>query len=624
MRLASIHVQGFRSLADVGPIEITRPTILVGHNDSGKTALLDAIAYLLNRYTLSEEDRTYLREPTVPTSGELSGRSARVETTTVTGEFVLSPQEQKEYGLLERVRIRRRATADGQGRFEIEAKVPEDLEFRDLTAKRNDELRDLAKAHDIDIRGITKKDDLVERISLHEKAAPSITDWVSLPDAKTTLPHLLNFGDQDSAETAIKAALNTRFQQHLDDPALKSRIDDLRDELSSRVKEDAKELVRHVEGRCRDLKSVVIEPEISFSKALRATRLNLATTDGEEVDIGRFGAGRARRVSLAIWEWASETLRSSLPRPQHLDDPPDQESLLDAQPPDAVVLYDEPDTHLDYLQQRRIMKIIQEQSDAPNIVVVLATHSMNLIDGAAVHELVHLRLNDSRRTEVDCLLSTGSHHEHDRHLMNVAISLGLRNTVLLHERFFLAVEGDTEMQSFPILFKLSTGKTLQQAGIALVACNKNEGAILFAGHLVQHGRQVAFVVDGDTIKQKFYNEGRLADAGLKLREHVHLVGKPDKELEHLFTDEQWCRAANENWPRVDEQTWTPDDIRVLREGKKFSAGLADTFRTNSESGPSGKPATMLALVQGFDEPAEVPMPIHEIFRKLLEMAALDA
>jgi predicted ATP-dependent endonuclease of OLD family len=609
----------------VGPIEITRPTILVGHNDSGKTALLDAIAYLLDSYALGEEDRTYLREPLTPASGEVNGRSARVEITTVTGEFVLSLQEQDDSGLSERVRIRRRATTDGQGRFEIEAKVPEDLEFRDLATKKIDELRDLAKAHSIDIRGITKKIDLVDRISLHEKATPSITDWVPLPaDVKSMLPHLLKFGDQDSAETAIKAALNTRFQQYLDDPALKSRIDDLKDELSSRVKEDAKELVRHVEDRCRDLTSVVIEPEISFSKALRATRLHLAATDGEEVGIGRFGAGRARRVSLAIWEWASETLRSSLPRPQHLDDLPDAARLLDAQPPDAVVLYDEPDTHLDYLQQRRIMKIIQEQSEAPNIGVVLATHSMNLIDGAAVHELVHLRLNDGRRTEVDCLLSTGSHREHDRHLTNVAISLGLRNTVLLHERFFLAVEGDTEMQSFPILFKLSTGKTLQQAGIALVACNKNEGAILFAGHLVKHGRQVAFVVDGDTIKQKFYNEARLADAGLKLREHIHLVGLPDKELEHLFTDEQWCKAANANWPRVDERPWTTEDIRVLRENKKFSAGLADTFRTNSDFGPSGKPATMLALVQGFDDPAEVPAPLHEIFRKLVEMAALDA
>ncbi|WP_446210794.1 AAA family ATPase [Micromonospora sp. IBSANI012] len=613
----------------MGPIEITRPTILVGHNDSGKTALLDSIAYLLDSYTLGEEDRTYLREPSDPASSGVNGRSARVEATTVTGEFVLSLQEQEESGLSERVRIRRQATADDQGRYEIEAKVPEDVEFRDLPSKKNDQLRDLAKVHGIDIRGITKKSDLVDRIGLHDKATPSTIDWVSLPaDVQSMLPHPLKFGDQDSAETAIKAALNTRFQQYLDDPALKSRIDDLKGELSSRVREDAKELVKHVKDRCRDLTSVEIEPEISFSKALRATRLHLATTDGEEVGIGRFGAGRGRRVSLAIWEWASETLRSSLPRPQHVEDGSAEasrvEHQLDAQPPDAVVLYDEPDTHLDYRQQRRIMKIIQEQSDAPNIGVVLATHSMNLIDGAAVHELVHLRLNDSGRTEVDCLLSTSSHHEHDRHLMNVAISLGLRNTVLLHERFFLAVEGDTEVQSFPILFRLSTGKTLQQAGIALVACNKNEGAILFAGHLVKHGRQVAFVVDGDTSKQKFYNEGRLADAGLRLREHVHLVGLPDKELEHLFTDEQWCRAANVNWPRVDGRPWAPEDIAVLREEKKFSARLADTFRESSEQGPSGKPATMFALVQSFDEAADVPAPLQEIFRKLVEMAALDA
>jgi hypothetical protein len=205
--------------------------------------------------------------------------------------------------------------------------------------------------------------------------------------------------------------------------------------------------------------------------------------------------------------------------------------------------------------------------------------------------------------------------------MNIATSLGLRNTVLLHERFFLAVEGDTEVQSFPILFRLTTGRTLQAAGIAVVACRNNEGAILLAGHLVKHGRSVAFVVDGDTIKQKFYNEARLAGVGLKKDEHVYLIGQPDKELEFIFTDEQWAKAANKCWPRA-EGYWSPEDIHRHRDGK-FSARLEEMFRSGSAEGPSGKPAMMFGLAGTLQSADEVPQPLREIFLKLVEMAALD-
>ncbi|WP_030855160.1 hypothetical protein [Streptomyces sp. NRRL S-475] len=61
--------------------------------------------------------------------------------------------------------------------------------------------------------------------------------------------------------------------------------------------------------------------------------------------------------------------------------------------------------------------------------------------------------------------------------------MGLRNSVLLHERCFLAVEGPTEQQCVPLLFRLSQGLPLQAAGIALWACDNNEGALHLAGYL---------------------------------------------------------------------------------------------------------------------------------------------
>ena len=627
MRLTSVHVQGFRSLADVGPVVMQCPTILVGHNDAGKTAFLDATAYLLGRFPATPEDLCFLRS----TDGADAETAGRVDEMAVVGEFDLSPAEQEKLRLDKQARIRRCLSTDGSSRLEVETEVPQDSRFRNLESKTLADLKELASIMDVDTRGM-KKPEVLAAVTVSLKGQPVTRDWTSAgPDVQEAMPLLIRFGDQDSPESGVKSTLNTRFQQYLEDPALEEKLTELRDELDRRVRDDAEALIKHVLGRCPDLASVKIEPEISFSKALKATRLHLATTDGEEVDVKRSGAGRARRVSLAIWEWASEVLRASLPKASssedgatRVDDAPldgDLEASNTA-PPDIVVLYDEPDTHLDYLQQRRVMKIIHEQSAALNIVVVLATHSMNLIDGAGVHQLVHLKLGGGR-TAIDCLLSHDSHDRHNQHLLNIAASLGLRNTVLLHERFFLAVEGETEVRSFPVLFRLAVGRSLQAAGIALVGCHNNEGAILFAGHLVKHGRKVAFIVDGDTIKERFYSETRFASAGLTLTEHVHRVGLPDKELEYIFSDEQWAIAANVNWPRVDGRPWSATDIEPLRTGKKFSSALVELFRESSDSGPSGKPDAVFGLVETLTRAEDVPEQLRQKFIQLAELAALD-
>ncbi len=90
---------------------------------------------------------------------------------------------------------------------------------------------------------------------------------------------------------------------------------------------------------------------------------------------------------------------------------------------------------------------------------------MNLIDGVDIADVVHLKLSDSGRTLVE-RLDGDTHDGIDFHLGQIAAAVGLRNSVLLHERCFLAVEGPTEQQCVPLLFRLSQGLPLQAAGIA--------------------------------------------------------------------------------------------------------------------------------------------------------------
>jgi AAA15 family ATPase/GTPase len=53
MQLESFSVSGFRSMAD---LPLRSPTILTGRNDSGKSATLDALAFLLGERAVLDGD----------------------------------------------------------------------------------------------------------------------------------------------------------------------------------------------------------------------------------------------------------------------------------------------------------------------------------------------------------------------------------------------------------------------------------------------------------------------------------------------------------------------------------------------------------------------------------------
>lgn len=623
MRLSSIRIYGFRSLADVGPIPIRQPTILAGHNDSGKTACLDAVAFLLGWYQVHDEDRTFERQTDVMTSLGQAGDgvpdsigSARVPFTSVEGIFTLSVREQEELGLPQDVRIRRISPISGASALEIEAVVSVDPELRNLEARTVAELKEIAAQRSVEVASsAVRKQSWIDALKDYAAGLPTSAGWTPASAAvRDAMPRFLRFGEPDSAELAVKTALSSRYKLHLEDPDLRGQVQSLEDELRKRVRHDAEGLIAHVKIRCPDLVVVDVDPDISFTGGLRATRLRLARTDGEEISIDASGAGRARRVSLAIWEWTSEILKTDAANGSE----PGPESR------DVVIVYDEPDTHLDYLQQRRVMKLIREQCDVPGVSMLIATHSMNLIDGAATDDIVHFTLVN-QRTQAERLLDDLDDSANAAYLADIAAALGLGNTVLLHERCFVGVEGPTEQQAFPILFRLAQGKSLQSAGIVVVGCNNNEGALMFAGYLAKTGRQVALVVDADSRKNsRYFSDERLARAGLDPQRHVYLVGDPDKELEYVFTDAQWAGVANAIWPRNDGLPWNVEDIQAIRAKPKFSDELCQMFKIASDSGPSRKTAMVYELVRRLRKSDEVPKELADIFQKLEQLAALDA
>jgi len=253
--------------------------------------------------------------------------------------------------------------------------------------------------------------------------------------------------------------------------------------------------------------------------------------------------------------------------------------------------------------------------------MIVATHSLNLIDRVDIGSVAHLRLNEGR-TNLERLLSDAD-ADIERYLADMSMSMGLRNSTLLHERCFVVVEGATEQQSFPLLFRLSQGLPMQSLGLALMAADGNEAALKIASLLRKRGRRVALVLDRDTSSdsgtKRFLRPDRLRGYGFELDGDVHYLGTA--ELEDLFSDDQWVSVANSQWPKTNGESWNSEEIQELRTRGKFSSRLLDLFKTGSSSGPWGKPEMLTQLATSLASPEEVPEQLADVFRSLSTLAA---
>jgi putative ATP-dependent endonuclease of the OLD family len=607
VHLTRFSACGFRSLTHVQDIPVSSPTILAGRNDGGKSAVLTALAFLLGSHRLTDEDRTYEQ-------GE-DAKGRRCSETWAEGLFTLDPSEQAVGGLPQQVRVRRRSRVGEAACWEFFGSQPADSRLQGLGRLMKKDLAELVTEFALTPAG-SLKEDLLAALIAHAANGPQIEEWQALPkELEARLPRLLAFGGKDeSPDDAVRTALNSCYETHLEDETLQGQVREIEKEITERLEKEADSLCRHIRQHCREFVGVEVRPEVSFKGGFKRAPLEVSKADGEPVDLARSGQGSTRRIALAVWEWTSNLLEAT--------ELAGVGETAPEEPTQTIVVYDEPDTHLDYRHQRTVMDIIRTQCALPHVSVVVATHSMNLIDGVDIADVVHLKLSDSGRTVVE-RLQDDTHNGIDVHLGQIAAAVGLRNSVLLHERCFLAVEGPTEQQSVPLLFRLSQGLSLQAAGIALWACGNNEGALHLAGYLVKHHRTVMLMVDADSRSNKHFKTEKLMKAGLDLAKQVSYVGEADglNELEELFTDEQWAAAANTHWPRLPGNPWSSGDFAAHR-GGKFSSLILDMIKQQAqENSPNGKTDMVYSLVTTLTTAEDVPQQLREIFTEIQNLAS---
>lgn len=595
MQLESFSVSGFRSMAVVTDIPLRRPTILTGRNDSGKSATLDALAFLLNERAVVDADFSANADASDVTEG--------AQPITVVGEFLLTEDDRVATGLLGTVKIRRVATRGAtRARYEVERRVPRDLRLRGLESMSLVGLKETATELDVAPDGsATAKESYLRVLRPLAANGPDCMDWI-LADEELVgrLPKYLRLSGADTADTSsqLLTALKFTYRRILADDNFVGRVEALQAATEAALVGEIDDLCALIEKRCDGLCDVSIKPQVSFRDALSGVQV-IAHRDGQQLDFDQVGTGRRRQLVQAIWEWSNQQLTAA----------------ADEGVP-VVIAYDEPDTYLDYARQRNFMDLVRAQCKSAQVRIIVATHSVQMIDQVPLEDVVHLELR-AGSTILYRLPDDGTDDDCAKFLSQLAEELGLTTSSVLFERCFLLVEGESEKAAFPRLFRLVIGQRMQEAGIVPFESGGNSTVLKLVDHLRGMGKPVYVVVDGDSRKNqpKIFKEEVLEKHGV-LADHIDYIGDPD-ELEELFSDQQWVVTANRFWPREDGTEWAQHHIRALRSAGKFSERLTELLKTGTGENIR-KPRLVARLAETLNHRDEVPPGLILAFERVMQ------
>lgn len=611
MKLQRFRIQKFRCLYDSGWIVINNPTVLIGCNDGGKTATIEAFGYFFNASIPPVDAYSYVRNAPPDAEGNRSREpeiileailGLNTQENAILSGVLLSPPEN------ESIHIRKTfKQADNSVVTTIKAKVPENQELpRDVNTLSISQIRDSLKKLSISNPGGNEKIPLQNALRDWLRTQPQVESWVPIPSSIVELLPIYQRVEGEDPEQTILQILNVIYRQLQKDPRTEALLSTFKTDFDKLLRQPLVQrtttIINYIKNYLPDIVKAEVIPEFKVDSRLGSAPLTLVGKENARIDLSARGAGTKQQVNLAIFEWSSEIVKTD----------------GEGKSVDTILAFDEPDLHLDYEAQKRIYKAI-ESHISKGVQVLVSTHSLNFINRVPIECICHYsKPTGALETTIEYLIPKSDDPEESAFFIDrVGESMGFDNATILYERCFLAFEGPTEQSALPILFRTYSNDSLFRRGIRLVNCFDQYGAIVFAKFMHRNGRHVIFLVDQDTTLNKgtkrLLTGPSLEKAGFSIDDQVNIIGP--ECFEYAFSNETWATVLNLNQPES-KHDWTPEKIEPYRQGaKKFIDFMEELLQEDR------KPSIGVMLAKATNKAELIPEPIRKCFDKAIEKAA---
>jgi len=441
-----------------------------------------------------------------------------------------------------------------------------DLDNLDLD-RFKEPYKKLCGKYEIDLSSSETVASMKDKLKIKREEFPNdkqIEKRIPRKEIKKVLPNFILLSSEDSPDPKkemIKILTNTLKEkvEELDIEKEVNKITTVVLDICNQKIEEANDIIKRY---CKDIEKIDINPEYNALQGLNLNEFSIIKKSGDKVRFESEATGKRKQIMLGIYEWSNLQITEELNE-------------------NFVIAFDEPDLHFDYFQISNLLNILNDFSKKGNVQVLIATHSVKLIDNFPPNQIVNFNLNNNDETEI-LYITDEDYEQIGDFLKDLAFSIGFRSAFLFFEKIFVIVEGESEYKAFPILFELINDKTHFEAGILFINAESNTQALKFAQFLRNNKKRVIIVVDKDSKKIKQFKEDGLRKLGFQEGIDLFLVGKePDSEgeFEGEFTSEQWVTMLNNKFPKKNDNEWNHQEIDNIRNRAKLSKDLLELIET---------------------------------------------
>lgn len=326
-----------------------------------------------------------------------------------------------------------------------------------------------------------------------------------------------------------------------------------------------------------------ISSSVFFNVNQKITDIKLQkdNVDGE-VHIDNQGDGIKRQIWFALLKWRSKIASGESNRNRY------------------IWGFDEPETHLYPSAQRQLFSTFHDMCKS-EFQILVCTHSTVFIDRTKLKNINKVLLEDgySVINKVDSV-------------DDIFDCLGLQNSDFLFFDKFLAVEGPTEYELIPKLYKLKFGRTLVEDGIQIINL---KGKAQCSNHkTILENILTDFQKTDDKIFYLFDNDTGITGA------NICTVGTYD--LEDSIPDSIWINFVQDNCEIILTEQIIKDEIRdklANEQHKKFykllEAYVAHNVVDNKWLPSKGIESGSL-LAKCFTDSVDIPDTISSFFDQI--------
>lgn len=576
-------------------------SVFIGRNDGGKSSAIVALHKLFQGQAFEDDD--HRKDPVEDPDSE----PVVAEEMQVRARMVDSDGAEYHYRCVRRLGV---AGGPPDIAYELEQECVSETDLnQDFEALKLDQLKELCGEYNLQPTGaLTKKDSFILPIRAYRDTLAKQTGWVPAPKVfRERLPRVFIYGEgsETDPEQTIKKTLGEFYRDALL-PEYEAQLAKTREEVQLRLGDAASKYVPVIQEHCKTVEGISVDLGDTSFENVQIARVRVTQKGGAAIDWSRIGRGKRREMSLALFRFSSELLTETLERLAT------EES---GELREIVALFDEPDTNLDYEAQRRVSQTLQKLATYDRCQVVVATHSVNVIDSVGLPQICFFAA-DAEDPDSPPVTRFDPGDEPDV-LDMLRDSLGLRNSALFNEKLFVICEGDTEMAAFPLLYAHSTGSSLSLSGIYLINGQNNDGAKRVAGILRANRRAVHLVLDKDCESLSPYSKDNLSKAHINM-DDVTFLGKT--EFEDAFDDDVWVDVLNRHYPRNASPDWTLQDIADAHKAKKFSGYMVDTAIPMCSLARASKPDLGVHLARICVDTHRIPSEIVDLCRVIGQRA----